>query len=72
MFTLGQRVRCKIYDDEGVVYCIDVDGAYQVYVEFDNNGEWDSYTKEGKLFESDDAAQNKCKKLLTRFDCALQ
>ena len=52
MFKVGQRVRCKAFG-EGVVSCIDADGPYQVYVDF-GDGEWDSYTKDGKLYENDD------------------
>ena len=52
MFKVGQKVRCKKYG-EGVVKGIDEDEAYPVDVEF-TNGEWDFYTKDGKLYEDDD------------------
>ena len=52
MFKVGQKVICKEYG-EGVVTGTDEDGTYPVDVEF-VGGEWDCYTKEGKLYYLDD------------------
>ena len=51
MFKVGQKVICKEYG-EGVVEGIDEYGAYPVAVDF-ITGEWDCYTEDGKMFETD-------------------
>ena len=52
MFKVGQKVICKVHG-EGVVTGTDEDGTYPVDVEF-IGGEWDCYTEDGKMFETDD------------------
>ena len=52
MFKVGQKVHCETYG-EGVVTGTDEDGTYPVDVEF-IGGEWDCYTEDGKMFETDD------------------
>ena len=54
MFTVGQKVYCKVYG-EGVVVGVsgDVDETYPVAVEF-ASGEWDFYMEDGKLCCLDD------------------
>ena len=48
MFTVGQKVWCKVYG-EGVVDSVDAGEIYPVEVEFPK-GKWDRYTVDGKLY----------------------
>ena len=52
MFEVGQKVICKKYG-EGTVTGTDEDGTYPVDVAFISD-EWDCYTEDGKMFETDD------------------
>lgn len=52
MFKVGQKVWCKVFG-EGVVTGVEDMYTYPIEVDF-LSGEWDSYTKDGKLYGNDD------------------
>ena len=52
MFTVGQKVYCKVHG-EGVVTEVEATPPYRIEVDF-LGGEWECYTANGELHFNDD------------------
>lgn len=51
MFTVGQKVYCKVYGEGEVTEVMDR-RTYPVEVDF-LNGEWEDYTVDGRMYKDD-------------------